>query len=87
MCSICFAKKRKVPVPVPRWAGSGYKKKAVCDKCGFRARYSAQLLVFHVDGNLNNSALKNLKTICQNCVVDIKRTDLPWKPGDLALDP
>ena len=42
--------------------------------------------MFHVDGNLANSNLRNLKTICLNCAVDIKRADLPWRPGDLQPD-
>jgi hypothetical protein len=44
------------------------------------------LLVYHIDGNLNNSGLRNLKTICLNCVEEVKRADLPWKPGDLTPD-
>ena len=79
-------KKRKEKPQTPRWELSGYKKKAICDRCGFRARWAAQLLVYHIDGNLNNSAVRNLKTICQNCVVDVKKADLPWKVGDLAPD-
>ena len=69
-----------------RWQLSGYKKKLTCDLCGFRAKYSAQLQVFHSDGNLNNSSLTNLKTICQNCAIEIKKTDQPWVPGDLEPD-
>jgi len=86
MCSFCLAKKRKIPTPETRWAQAGYKKKVVCDKCGFRSRWAAQLLVCHMDGNLNNSKVSNLKTICQNCVVDVAKSDLPWKQGDLEPD-
>jgi hypothetical protein len=39
-----------------------------------------------MDGNLNNSKVSNLKTICQNCVVDVAKSDLPWKQGDLEPD-
>jgi hypothetical protein len=42
--------------------------------------------VYHVDSNLNNSTLRNLKTVCQNCVIDIKKSDLTWQPGDLEPD-
>jgi hypothetical protein len=42
--------------------------------------------VYHVDGNLNNSSLRNLKTVCQNCVEEVKRADLTWRPGDLTPD-
>lgn len=85
-CEQCIQKKRKIKPSVPRWQTAGYKKKATCDRCGFRSKYSAQLIVYHIDGNLSNSDLRNLKTICLNCTVDIKRSDLPWRPGDLTPD-
>ena len=85
-CTICIARGKKIKPPEPRWKATGYKKKPTCDRCGFRAKFSAQLLVYHVDGNLNNSSLTNLKTICQNCVVDVIKSDLPWMPGDLEPD-
>jgi hypothetical protein len=64
----------------------GYKKKMVCDRCGFKARFSAQTSVYHVDGNLNNAVLKNLKTVCRNCEVEIQKTDVTWRRGDLEPD-
>ena len=71
---------------MPRWQAAGYKKKFVCDRCGFKSKYSAQLLVYHIDGNLHNTELYNLKTVCLNCVVDLQKQDLPWRPGDLEPD-
>lgn len=85
-CEACTKKNKKIKPPVPRWQSSGYKKKPTCDRCGFRARYSAQLLVYHVDGNLNNTDVRNLKTVCLNCVEELKRSDLPWQKGDLEPD-
>ena len=85
-CEVCVKKNKKIKPPVPRWQSAGYKKKPACDKCGFRARYSAQLLVYCVDGNLHNTDVRNLKTVCLNCVEEIKRSDLPWKAGDLEPD-
>jgi hypothetical protein len=85
-CGYCIAKKRAVKVPEPRWKTAGYKKKPACDRCGFRSRYASQLLVYHVDGNQHNTGLRNLKTICLNCVEEIKRLDRPWTPGDLEPD-
>ncbi len=85
-CGYCISKKRKIKPATPRWQAAGYKKKTICDRCGFRSKYSAQLLVYHIDGNMNNCSMRNLKTICLNCVVDIKKTDLPWRPGDLTPD-
>jgi len=85
-CSQCLQKSKKLRAPKMRWQADGYKKKTTCDRCGFRSKYSAQLLVYHVDGNLNNTNLRNLKTICLNCIEEVKRSDLPWKPGDLEED-
>jgi len=85
-CEHCIKKGRRIKPPEPKWKQSGYKKKTTCDRCGFRSKYAAQLLVYHVDGNLNNSGLRNLKTICQNCVIEVERADLPWRLGDLEED-
>ena len=85
-CEHCIKKNKKLPTPKPRWQSAGYKKKAACDKCGFKARYSAQLLVYHVDGNLNNVAHKNLKSVCKNCEVELAKLDVTWRAGDLEPD-
>ena len=85
-CGYCISKNRKIKPARPRWEAVGYKKKPTCDRCGFRAKFAAQLLVYHTDGNLHNTGLRNLKTVCQNCVVEIAKTDLPWVVGDLAPD-
>jgi hypothetical protein len=86
LCEHCIRRGRKIKPAEPRWKLSGYKKKPTCDRCGFRAKYSSQLLVYHIDGNLNNNTLRNLKTVCQNCVIEIARLDLPWQAGDLEPD-
>ena len=85
-CEQCIKRSRGIKIPDPRWKIAGYKKKTTCDRCGFKSKYSAQLLVYHIDGNLGNCNLRNLKTVCQNCVIEIKRADLPWRPGDLEPD-
>jgi len=85
-CMQCLRHAQHRRVPKMRWQLDGYKKKAACDRCGFRARWSAQLLVFHIDGDLNNNSVRNLKTICQNCVIDVAKSDLPWRVGDLTPD-
>ena len=64
----------------------GYKKKPVCEKCGFKAKYQTQLFVYHVDGDLNNAKQHNLKTVCANCQVEIAREGLGWRQGDLVPD-
>jgi hypothetical protein len=85
-CDACIRKSRKLKAVIPRWQASGYKKKATCDKCGFKARHHSQLAVYHVDGDLNNCELRNLKTVCLNCIQEITRLDLPWRRGDLEPD-
>ena len=86
LCEYCIKRKKRIPVPVARWKLTGYKKKLSCDRCGFRSKYAAQLLVYHVDGNLNNNNLRNLKTVCLNCTIEIIKADLPWRAGDLEPD-
>jgi hypothetical protein len=85
-CDPCIRRGRKIKKAVPRWESAGYKKKISCDRCGFKSRHHSQLAVYHVDGNLNNCDLRNLKTVCLNCVAEVTRSDLPWKPGDLEPD-
>lgn len=86
LCDNCIRKDRKQKPAVPRWRKTGYKKKLLCDRCGFRARYSKQTIVYHVDGDLNNCNLSNLRTVCLNCSVEVMQLDLPWKVGDLDED-
>ena len=86
MCEHCIRRGKKVKPAEPRWKTNGYKKKPHCDRCGFRAKFSAQLVVYYVDGNMNNVSIRNLKTVCQNCVIEINKLDLPWRPGDLEPD-
>jgi hypothetical protein len=86
LCEACIKRGRRIKPPEPRWKIAGYKKKPTCDRCGFRAKFSAQLMVYHVDGNMNNTTVRNLKTICQNCAVDLAKSDLPWRAGDLEPD-
>jgi hypothetical protein len=82
-CDHCIRKGKNLKPPVPSWAAAGYQKKTQCDRCGFRARYAGQLLVYHIDGDLRNAQPRNLKTVCLNCVVDVQKQDLPWAAGDL----
>lgn len=85
-CEACLRRQKKLKAQEPLWQKAGYKKKGACDRCGFRARYSAQLVVYHVDGNLKNVETRNLKTICQNCVIEVERQELPWRSTELVPD-
>jgi len=85
ICDQCGSKKVK-KAKIPNWEKSGYKKKPACDSCGFKSLYPSQMTVFHIDGNLKNISLSNLRTICLNCVEVVKRKELTWKRGDLQID-
>jgi len=85
-CDSCTRKNRKMKAQVPRWPFEGYQQKKLSDRCGFVAKSGAQILVYHVDGNLKNCNRANLRSICLNCTVEIVRLDLPWMVGDLIED-
>lgn len=86
LCDECGKKKIKKKALKPAWETAGYKKKQLCDNCGFRSIYASQTTVFHIDGNLKNTDFYNLRTICLNCVEIVKRKELTWKRGDLTVD-
>lgn len=77
-CDTCIREDRGISPPKPNWTKVGYKKKLVCDKCGFKARWLNQLVVYYVDGDMTNTKLINLKSICLNCTVVIAKEDMPW---------
>ena len=86
MCDECGRKKNKEKPRKPSWQNSGYKKKATCDLCGFKSLFTSQLTVFHIDGDLENTQLTNLRSICLNCVEVVKRKNVTWRRGDLEVD-
>ena len=86
ICDDCGKKKSKVKSKQSSWEKAGYKKKPVCDICGFRSIYPSQLTVFHIDGDLRNANFTNLRSICLNCVEVVKRKEVTWKRGDLQVD-
>jgi hypothetical protein len=85
-CNVCIRQDKKIKPARPRWHTAGYKKKPTCDRCGFRARHHIQLVVYHVDGDLNNCETRNLKTVCLNCIAEVVRLELPWRAGDITPD-
>lgn len=70
----------------PTWISAGYKKKSVCDKCGFKGADLEQFDVYHADGDINNCNYSNLKTVCANCQRILHKFKLPWRQGDLTPD-
>lgn len=86
MCDACLRKGKKIKPASPGWARAGYKKKSVCEKCGFKSLYPSQLNIFHLDGNLKNNDWVNLKSICLNCTEEVYKTKLRWKPSPPSQD-
>ena len=85
-CDECGRKKAKLKPRKANWQRSKYKKKAVCDLCGFHSMYPTQLTVFHIDGRVENIELTNLRTICLCCVEVVKHKEVTWRRGDLIVD-
>tara|TARA_B100000424_G_C22585054_1_gene328517 strand:- start:37 stop:387 length:351 start_codon:yes stop_codon:yes gene_type:complete len=86
-CDTCIRKKNKFKTGyAAKWYKVGYRKKKRCELCGFKQTSSAQMDVYHVDGNRNNVSLYNLKTICANCQRLKSTQDLGWQLGDLEVD-
>jgi len=76
----------KTGAGIPNWRKAGYKKKSVCEKCGFSSDYPEQFNVYHIDGDLTNSRYRNLKTVCANCQRILQKTGVKWRQGDLTPD-
>lgn len=85
-CDECGRKKAKLKPRKANWQRGKYRKKTVCDLCGFRSIYPSQLTVFHIDGNLENIEMANLRTICLCCIEVVKRKEVTWRRGDLIVD-
>lgn len=86
LCDECGKNKNKSKSQSPSWIKAGYKKKQVCDICGFKCIYNSQITVFHIDGNLRNTKFDNLRSICLNCIEIVKKQHVTWKRGDLQVD-
>ena len=86
ICDECGRKKNKQKPHKANWTKSGYKKKATCDLCGFKSLFPTQMTVYHIDGNLENIALTNLRTVCLCCIEVVKRKEITWRRGDLEVD-
>ena len=85
LCEKCL-RHGKAGHGIPKWKLAGYKKKTDCEKCGFKSNYLEQFNVFHVDGDLNNCRLINLKTICANCQRILQKEGTQWRQGALVPD-
>lgn len=84
LCEICL--KHGVYKGIPKWYREGYRQKLSCDRCGYKSKFKEQFNVFHIDGNLNNCRVANLKTVCANCQRVLHKEHGQWRQGDLQPD-
>ena len=85
-CNVCVRESKRIPQQQPAWRRSGYTKKTICEKCGFKSKYPEQLGVFYIDGNLKNNNWLNLKTVCLNCIQEVSKSRLKWRQDPLVSD-
>jgi protein-arginine kinase activator protein McsA len=85
ICSSC-ARKGKKNKEMPAWVKAGYKKKLGCERCNFKAKFTNQIFVFHIDGNLKNNAWTNLRSVCANCRIELQHTTSTWRENPLIAD-
>ena len=64
---------------------SGYKKKSVCDRCGFKSKTHKQMEIYYRDNNKLNVSLSNLRSFCANCIIEVTENPLT-KDRDLLAD-
>ncbi len=78
-CDSCISSGRRSKNKIAAWILSGYRKKTVCERCGFKLKYpDKQSAVFHIDGDLKNCHHDNLRTVCLNCRVELQYSKLHW---------
>lgn len=76
LCDACIVKARKNTKPL--WVKQGYKKKLKCESCEFVAKLPDQLTVCDYKGSWH--------TVCLNCDVYIKTTNILIKKSNLRSD-
>ena len=52
----------------------------------FTSNFDMQFNVYHVDGDRNNCAFNNLKSVCANCQRVLHLEGMRWRQGDLTPD-
>lgn len=84
-CYHCNKKKKlDNELPVLLLKKSGYKKKNVCDRCGFKAKTQAQMKIYYKDNNIYNVSPNNLRSYCANCLIEINNNPSSSKKDIVA---
>lgn len=85
ICASC-SRKTKRSKEMPAWTKAGYKKKTVCEKCNFKAKFVQQIFVYYIDGNLKNNTWSNLRSVCANCRIELNSSKTTWRESPLIAD-
>jgi glutaredoxin len=85
ICYYCTKEKKKARSQIKQLLKkSGYRKKAVCDRCNFVSKTLDQIKVHYRDGNLYNVSSNNLRSYCINCVIEVKNNPAADKRSIIA---
>lgn len=72
LCYHCIKqKKADKQLPIQLLKKSGYKKKTICDRCGFKSKIQKQIKIYYRDQNPFNVSLSNLRSYCLNCMCEV----------------
>lgn len=85
VCYYCIKKKKQnKDQAIQLLKKSGYKKKTVCDRCGFKSKTLDQIKIHFRDQNPYNVSLTNLRSYCVNCIIEINNNPAADKLTILA---
>lgn len=72
VCYYCIKKKKQSKDQATQLLKkSGYKKKTICDRCGFKSKTPTQIKIHFRDQNVYNVSLSNIRSYCINCIVEV----------------
>lgn len=73
ICYYCIKKKKQSKNQAAQLLKrSGYKKKTICDRCGFVAKTPEQIKIHFRDRNELNTSSTNIRSYCFNCIIEVK---------------
>lgn len=85
ICYYCTKEKKQAKEQVKQLLKkSGYKKKAICDRCNFVSKTPEQIKIHYRDRNLYNVSSNNLRSYCINCVIEVRNNPAADKRSIIA---
>jgi protein-arginine kinase activator protein McsA len=72
ICYYCIKEKKKnKDQAIQLLKKSGYKKKIICDRCGFKSKTPEQIRIHFRDQNPYNVSISNIRSYCVNCTIEV----------------